>query len=71
MILTKVFLWLGKQWVEHGHNVLVGSPSSGLDGQSRRSLSGFFRCRKDDERQAVKEAMVLALGYSYQARLPR
>lgn len=63
----QVFMWLGRMWVRHGENSLLGDSGSA----EPRTLAGFFRCRHQHEKKAVRKAMIMAMAYSYQARMER
>lgn len=66
--LPKVFLWTGKMWVTHGENGVVGGVG---DWWRERNSARFFRCDDQQARTAAREAMILALAYSYLVRLRR
>ena len=63
----QVFIWLGRMWVEHGEDSLLGDSGSA----EPRTLAGFFRCRHQHEKKAVRKAIIMAMAYSYQARMER
>lgn len=67
-VVVQVFVWLGNHWVDHGHNSIVGNVGST---SAERTNAIFFGCRSTSSRDAVRKAVVLALAYSYLARLPR
>lgn len=62
-------MWLGHHWVAHGTESLVGYGQG--SGSRGRTMEIFLACSEKKARAAVRRSMVLALAYSYQARLAR